>query len=106
MKKNTSDLEGHHEHEGQLASVPDEKSPTQTSPARRARRLRKSRDNLKLKIKEKQKKIKALEVKARDLGVSRETWKARAKQAEAKLKEAMEKPSQPATTEEHKKKPD
>jgi len=62
-----------------------------SSPARRARLLKKSRDRWKRKIKEDKKRIKALQIKTRDLDLSRETWKERAKQAEVKLKEAMDK---------------
>ena len=77
--------------------------PKQSSPARRARRLEKSRDNWKAKIKENKHQIKALKIKARDLGLSRQNWKVRAKQAEAKLKEAMDMLAQQGSGEDPKK---
>ena len=58
------------------------------SPVNRLARLfQKGRDNWKEKALEKQKKIRALEIKVRDLSVSREQWKKRALAAELKLKE-------------------
>lgn len=50
------------------------KSPT----SRLARLFRKGRDNWKQRALEKQKKVRALEVKVRDLSNSREYWKKRA----------------------------
>lgn len=78
---------------------------TPTSPARRARLLKKSRDAWKFKTKEKQKEIKALKVKSRDLNASRDAWKERARQAEEKLKELMGKQADLETGEAHPKKP-
>lgn len=58
------------------------------SPVSRLVRLfQKGRDNWKEKALEKQKKVRALEVKVRDLLESREQWKNRALAAEAKLRE-------------------
>ena len=57
------------------------KSPT----SRLARLFRKGRDNWKQRALEKQKKVRALEVKVRDLSNSREYWKKRAIEAEKKL---------------------
>ena len=55
--------------------------------SRLARLFQKGRDNWKEKALEKQKKIRALEIKVRDLSASREQWKKRAIAAELKLKE-------------------
>ena len=55
--------------------------------SRLARLFQKGRDNWKEKALEKQKKIRALEIKVRDLSASREQWKKRALAAELKLKE-------------------
>ena len=55
--------------------------------SRLARLFRKGRDNWKEKALEKQKKIRSLEIKVRDLSASREQWKKRALAAESKLKE-------------------
>jgi len=77
----------------ELNYLEDEHSSTvssSTSFAHRAWRLVKSRDNWKDKNNDKQSKIKALEVKARDLSVSRDIWKERARRAEAELNEAYE----------------
>ncbi|MDZ8106340.1 MAG: hypothetical protein RM338_12065 [Nostoc sp. DedQUE12a] len=57
------------------------KSPS----SRLARLFRKGRDNWKLRALEKQKKLRALEIKVRDLSASRDYWKNRAKIAEEKL---------------------
>lgn len=58
------------------------------SPVSRLVRLfQKGRDNWKEKALEKQKKVRALEIKVRDLSDSRELWKRRALAAESKLKE-------------------
>ena len=54
------------------------KSPT----SRLARLFRAGRDNWKEKALEKQKKLRALEIKVRDLSASREYWKNRAMAAE------------------------
>lgn len=54
------------------------KSPT----SRLARLFRAGRDNWKQKALEKQKKLRALEIKVRDLSASREYWKNRAIAAE------------------------
>ena len=69
----------------------DAPSVRAASPERRTRRLGKSRDGWKYKVKEKQKQIKVLKVKTHDLGVSRDDWKSRAKRAEAALKAHEEK---------------
>ena len=61
----------------------DFKSPV----SRLARLFKKGRDNWKEKALEKQKKIRSLEIKVRDLSASREHWKQRALAAELKLKE-------------------
>jgi hypothetical protein len=59
------------------------KSPT----SRLARLFRAGRDNWKEKALEKQKKLRALEIKVRDLSASREYWKNRAIEAEQGLPE-------------------
>ncbi len=59
------------------------KSPT----SRLARLFRAGRDNWKEKALEKQKKLRALEIKVRDLSASREYWKNRAIAAEQGLPE-------------------
>jgi hypothetical protein len=53
-----------------------------SSTSRLARLFRASRDNWKEKALEKQKKLRALEIKVRDLSASREYWKNRAIAAE------------------------
>lgn len=53
--------------------------------SRLARLFRNGRDNWKEKALEKQKKLRALEIKVRDLLASRENWKTRALIAESKL---------------------
>jgi hypothetical protein len=55
--------------------------------SRLARLFQKGRDNWREKALEKQAKVRALEVKVRDLLDSRENWKARALTAEGKLKD-------------------
>jgi hypothetical protein len=55
--------------------------------SRLARLFQQGRDNWREKALEKQTKVRALEVKVRDLADSRENWKARAIAAEGKLKE-------------------
>lgn len=55
--------------------------------SRLVRLFQKGRDNWKEKALEKQKKVRALEIKVRDLSDSRELWKSRALAAESKLKE-------------------
>ena len=62
------------------------KSPT----SRLARLFHKGRDNWKQRALEKQKKVRALEVKVRDLSNSREYWKKRAIEAEKKLSKENE----------------
>ncbi len=57
------------------------KSPS----SRLARLFHKGRDNWKQRSLEKQKKLRALEIKVRDLSTSRDYWKNRAKIAEEKL---------------------
>lgn len=57
----------------------------------------KGRDVWKKRATEKQKRIKALEIKVRDLSISRENWKHRAKEAEKKLNQAEKKLSAPET---------
>jgi hypothetical protein len=56
--------------------------------SRLARLFEKGRDNWKEKALSKQKKLRALEIKVRDLSDSRAHWKARALAAEAQLKSA------------------
>jgi len=90
-EKNGSVLKDQNKLVDESAKVAKEGNSAPSSPARRARLLKKSRDRWKYKIKEDKKKIKALQIKTRDLDLSRETWKERARQAEAKLKEAMDK---------------
>lgn len=60
------------------------KSPS----SRLARLFHKSRDKWKQRALEKQKKLRALEIKVRDLSTSRDYWKNRAKIAEEKLHKA------------------
>ena len=55
--------------------------------SRLARLFRNGRDNWKEKALEKQKKLRALEIKVRDLSASRENWKNRALIAKSKLKQ-------------------
>ncbi|MEM7580666.1 MAG: hypothetical protein AAF316_12635 [Cyanobacteria bacterium P01_A01_bin.80] len=55
--------------------------------SRLARLFKKGRDSWREKALEKQKKIRTLEIKVRDLSTSREHWKQRALAAESKLKE-------------------
>jgi hypothetical protein len=57
------------------------KSPS----GRLARLFHKGRDNWKQRALEKQKKLRSLEIKVRDLSASRDYWKNRAKMAEEKL---------------------
>lgn len=57
------------------------KSPS----SRLARLFHKGRENWKQRALEKQKKLRALEIKVRDLSTSRDYWKNRAKIAEEKL---------------------
>jgi hypothetical protein len=61
--------------------MPEFKSP----PSRLARLFRAGRDNWKEKALEKQKRLRALEIKVRDLSASREYWKNRAIAAEKGL---------------------
>jgi hypothetical protein len=58
-----------------------------SSDSRLARLFYQSRDKWKKKALQKQKKIRALEVKVRDLSDSRDYWKNRARVAEEKLNE-------------------
>ena len=60
------------------------KSPS----SRLAKLFHKGRDNWKQRALEKQKKLRALEIKLRDLSTSRDYWKNRAKIAEEKLQTA------------------
>ncbi|PHM07786.1 hypothetical protein CK516_24895 [Nostoc sp. 'Peltigera malacea cyanobiont' DB3992] len=62
----------------------DFKSPS----SRLARLFHRGRDNWKQRALEKQKKLRALEIKVRDLSTSRDYWKNRAKVAEEKLHKA------------------
>lgn len=55
--------------------------------SRLARLFKNSRDNWKEQAIKKQKKLRALEIKARDLAASREQWKNRAREAEAQLRQ-------------------
>lgn len=55
--------------------------------SRLARLFQKGRDSWKEKALDKQKKIRALEIKVRDLSASREQWKQRALAAESQIKE-------------------
>lgn len=57
-----------------------------SSVSRLARLFQKGRDRWKEKALDRQKKIRALEIKVRDLSVSRENWKQRALAAELQLK--------------------
>lgn len=60
------------------------------SPVKRLARLfKKSRDSWKEKAAQKQKKLRALEIKVRDLWTSREKWKARAQTAESQLRQLL-----------------
>lgn len=63
--------------------MPEFKSPV----SRLARLFQKGRDSWKEKALDKQKKIRALEIKVRDLSASREQWKQRALAAESQIKE-------------------
>ncbi|GJD20513.1 hypothetical protein RIVM261_054690 [Rivularia sp. IAM M-261] len=57
------------------------------SPVSRLARLwRRSRDNWKEKALDKQERLRALEIKVRDLSLSRENWKKRAMEAENQLR--------------------
>ena len=55
--------------------------------SRLARLFKKSRDNWKEKALKKQKKLRAIEIKVRDLSLSREHWKSRAQEAEKQLRQ-------------------
>jgi len=55
--------------------------------SRLALMFRKERDNWKEKALERHKKIRALEIKVRDLSISRDNWKQRALEAEKELLE-------------------
>jgi hypothetical protein len=55
--------------------------------SRLARLFQKGRDSWKEKALDKQKKVRALEIKIRDLSASREHWKQRALAAESQIKE-------------------
>lgn len=55
--------------------------------SRLARLFKKSRDNWKEQAIKKQKKLRALEIKVRDLAASREQWKKRAHDAEEQLRQ-------------------
>lgn len=55
--------------------------------SRLARLFQKGRDSWREKALEKQKKVRALEIKVRDLTASREHWKQRALAAESEIKE-------------------
>jgi len=61
--------------------VPDYKSP----PSRIIRSLRKGYDNLREKLSDKSQSVMALQGKLRDTQESRDSWKIRAKAAEAEL---------------------
>lgn len=63
--------------------MPEFKSPT----SRLARLFRKSRDQWKQRAAEKQKKLRALEIKVRDLRESRERWKQQAQNAQQELRD-------------------
>lgn len=54
--------------------------------SRLARLFRRSRDNWKEKALDKQERLRALEIKVRDLSLSRENWKKRAMEAENQLR--------------------
>ena len=62
--------------------MPEFKTPV----SRRARLFRKGRDRWKQKALDRQQKIRALEIKIRDLSSSRQNWKQRALEAELQLK--------------------
>ncbi len=55
--------------------------------SRLARLFKKSRDNWKEKALKKQKKLRARDIKVRDLSLSREHWKSRAQEAEKQLRQ-------------------
>ncbi len=55
--------------------------------SRLARLFKKSRDNWKEKALNKQKKLRARDIKVRDLSLSREHWKSRAQEAEKQLRQ-------------------
>jgi len=61
-------------------------------PKRLARYLKASRDNWRAKALEKQKKLRVVEQRIRDLEKSREQWKAKAKEAEKRIKELEKSP--------------
>ncbi len=65
--------------------------------SRLARLFQKGRDSWKEKALDRQKKVRALEIKVRDLSVSREHWKQRALVAESQIKreEKKKKESKP-----------
>lgn len=67
--------------------LPNYKSP----PSRILRSLRKGYDNLREKTKEKSQVVLNLQGKLRDTQESRDTWKERAKDAEAKMLELQQK---------------
>ena len=58
--------------------------------SRLARLFQKSRDNWKEKALSKQKRLRALEIKLRDLSTSREQWKAQAKEAQKTVLQLQE----------------
>jgi chromosome segregation ATPase len=63
--------------------MPEFKSPT----SRLARLFRQSRDQWKQRAAEKQKKLRALEIKVRDLRESRDRWKQQAQNAQQELRD-------------------
>ena len=64
--------------------------------ARKARKLRASRDRWKLRSAEKQQQIRQLRVTNRDLSRSRDQWKARAKELEEQLRALPAAPESPS----------
>jgi hypothetical protein len=64
--------------------------------ARKARKLRASRDRWKLRSAEKQQQIRQLRVTNRDLSLSRDQWKARVKESEEQLRALSAAPESPS----------
>lgn len=106
MEKNESLLKDQNKLVDEAAKVTEGKNAGKSSPARQARRLKKSRDTWKYKNKESKEKIKSLVIKTRDLGESRKNWKERAQQAEAELEEVRTTLPQVSTGETPQKKPE
>ena len=69
--------------------------------ARKARKLRNSRDRWKQRSAEKQRQIRQLRVTNRDLSLSRDQWKARVKELEGQLQAVPAAPESPAADDPH-----